>query len=62
MFTAELGEAVIGTDTGIRSYCAWSNARNINTLNITTSDASGEYYLELTLSNNLSYIGKYIIE
>ena len=40
----------------------WSNAASGNTLSITTSDASGVYYLELTLSSGQSYIGKYIIE
>jgi hypothetical protein len=40
----------------------WSNAGSGNTLSITASDASGEYYLELTLSSGQSYIGKYIIE
>ena len=40
----------------------WSNAGSGNTLSITASDASGEYYLELTLSSGQSFIGKYIIE
>ena len=40
----------------------WSNAASGNTLSITASDSSGEYYLELTLSSGQSYIGKYIIE
>ena len=40
----------------------WSNAGSGNTLSIAASDASGVYYLELTLSSGQSYIGKYIIE
>lgn len=48
------------------THCAdnqvWSNAATTNTLIITASPATGEYLLQLTLSNNHSYIGKYTIE
>lgn len=40
----------------------WRNAAGTNTLSITASPDSGQYLLELTLSNGESYIGEYIIE
>jgi hypothetical protein len=48
----------------IRSYDnqVWSGAAAGNTLSITASSDSGEYYLKLTLSDGQSYQGKYIIE
>ena len=47
-----------------RSYdnLIWSGTSATNTLSINASSDVGEYLLELTLSNGLSYIGKYIIE
>lgn len=40
----------------------WSGTSATNTLSITVSPDPGEYYLDLTLSDGRSYIGKYIIE
>ena len=53
---------ISATVTRVGDNLTWTGSANTNTLTISASTAAGMYYLELTLSDGRSFIGKYIIE